>query len=161
MARPGALAWARERDFSFAIAAGLVNLGHVAVEQNDYPRAMALYREALERYRTLRNPASIAWLLQGVAITVGAMGGLEAVARLAGAIAGLCAVAGAAENAEWPPFARACAAARQALGEEAYRAARAQGAALAPERAIVDALTLLGESALDQSAPASESGPLS
>ncbi|HEU0026832.1 MAG TPA: helix-turn-helix domain-containing protein [Ktedonobacterales bacterium] len=142
-----ALAWARERDFSFAVASGLVSLGHVAVEQNDYPRATTLYREALELYRTLRNPASIAWLLQGVAITVGALGNTEAVARLAGSVTSLRAVAGAAESAEWPPFARVCAAARQALGEEAYRAASERGAALGPERAITYALTLLGESA--------------
>lgn len=142
-----ALAWARERDFSFAVASGLVSLGHVAIEQSDYPRATTLYREALELYRTLLNPASIAWLLQGVAVTTGAGGDAEAVARLAGAIAGLRAIAGAAESAAWPPFASACAAARQALDEEAYDDACAQGAALAPARAISYALTLLSDGA--------------
>ncbi len=138
-----ALAWARERDFSFAIASGLVSLGHVAVEQNDYPRASALYREALEMYRTLRNPASIAWLLEGVTVTAGAKGNTEAVAQLDGAVTSLRAVAGAAESSEWPPFARTCEVARQTLGEDAYSDASARGGALTPERAIAYALTLL------------------
>jgi predicted ATPase/DNA-binding XRE family transcriptional regulator len=138
-----ALAWARERDFSFAVASGLVSLGHVAVEQSDSPRAAALYHEALELYRTLRNPASLAWCLEGVAVTAHAAGDAEAVARLSGALAGLRAVAVSAERAEWSPFARASEASRRTLGEGAYTNALREGAQMTPERAIAYGLALL------------------
>ncbi|HEX6799279.1 MAG TPA: helix-turn-helix domain-containing protein [Ktedonobacterales bacterium] len=147
-----ALAWARERQFSFAVASGLVSLGHVAVEQGDQPRAAALYREALELYRTLRNPSSLAWCIEGVAVTRGAAGQAEAVARLCGAVGGLRAVADAGETAEWPPFANALAAARQALGEQAFATLYEEGATLAPERMVDYTLALLGEAASPTSA---------
>jgi predicted ATPase/transcriptional regulator with XRE-family HTH domain len=139
-----ALAWAHEREFSFAIASGLVSLGYVAIEQDDYPRARTLYREALELYRTLRNPASLAWCLEGVAV-VAADGDHERAARLCGSVASLRASAGAAPTpVVWPPFAQACAAARQVLGEERFTAMSAEGAALPAEQAVDYALNALG-----------------
>ncbi|HEU5438319.1 MAG TPA: tetratricopeptide repeat protein [Ktedonobacterales bacterium] len=139
-----ALAWAREREFSFAVASALVSLGHVAVEQDDYPRARELYREGLELYQTQRNPVSLAWCVAGVAATFDAQGGdAEAVARLYGIVVGLRRSAGAAESAEWQPFARAHGTSRRALGEDGFAAASAWGTALTPERAIRYALSLL------------------
>ncbi|HEX9039223.1 MAG TPA: helix-turn-helix domain-containing protein [Ktedonobacterales bacterium] len=144
-----ALDWARARDFSFAVASALVSLGHVAVEQGALTDAQARYREALALYRTLLNPASLAWLLEGVAITfqsagdAARRGDLEVVARLAGAVAGLRARAGAGESAEWAPFAAARAVAEDALGASAYRAAHDWGEALPPERAVEYALARL------------------
>ena len=150
-----ALAWAREREFSFAVASALVSLGHVAVEQGDTPRAAALYREALDLYRTLRNPASLAWCVEGAAVTRGAAGDAQAMARLCGVVSALRAVAGAGETEEWPPFAAARDAAQQALGEEAFAAAYGEGAALPPERIVDYALALLADAASDAASAAS------
>jgi tetratricopeptide (TPR) repeat protein len=138
------LAWARERNFSWAIASGLVSLGHVACEQGDFTRATALYRESLGLYRTMRNPAALAWCLEGVAVAVAAAGEHERAARLCGAVASLRTAAGAAQAAEWPPFARTQEAARHTLGEDRFAGAYAAGYALAPEQAIADALAALG-----------------
>lgn len=140
-----ALAWVRERDFSFGVASALTSLGHVAAEEGDYARASALYREALHLYQTLRNPASLGWCLEGVAVVASATGDAQSVSWLDGAIARLRTVARAAESAEWPPFARIRETARRTLGETDYRAIYAHGADLTPERAIADALALLGE----------------
>src|SRR5262249_3394032 len=104
------LVWARARHFSWAVASGLASLGHVACEEEDFARALALYRESLELYRTMRNPAALAWCLEGVAIVAAVVGEHERVARLCGAVAGLRAAVGAggapAEDG-WPPFAQA------------------------------------------------------
>jgi predicted ATPase/transcriptional regulator with XRE-family HTH domain len=135
-----ALVWARERQFSWAIASGLVSLGHVACEQGDVVRAMALYRESLELYRTLRNPAALAWCLEGVVVTVVAVGTYERAARLCGAVASLQHAANVGPAAEWPPFAGARKAARQALGTTGFAVACHAGAVLAPEQAIAEAL---------------------
>ena len=146
-----ALAWAREREFSFAIASALVSLGYVAVEQGDYPRAKTLYREALELYRSLRNPASLAWCLEGVAVVAAAAGDHERVAHLCGSVAGLRASAGAGPApGAWPPYEHACAAARQVLGEEQFTAFSTEGAALSVEQAIDYA----GGALADREAPA-------
>jgi predicted ATPase len=130
------LAWARERDFSFAVAACLASLGHVAVEQGDLAGATARYREALDLYQTLRNPASLAALLEGIAAAARATGDMDAVARLAGAVEGLRDAAGAGESAEWALFASAREEARAVRGAEAFDAAYAWGRALAPGRAL-------------------------
>jgi predicted ATPase/DNA-binding XRE family transcriptional regulator len=135
-----ALAWARARNFGFAIASALVSLGHVACEQADYAQATALYRESLTLYQTLRNPASLAWCLAGVAVTRTAAGQREAAARLAGAVAGLRASASIADAAEWTPFAQATEAAQQALGAAPFDEAYATGRALSTEQAIAYAL---------------------
>jgi tetratricopeptide (TPR) repeat protein len=136
-----ALDWARKLHFSWAIASILTSLGHVAVEQGDAARARPLYRESLELYRGMRNPSALAWCLEGVAVVAEKDGRHERVARLCGTVSGLRAAAGVAEaTAAWLPFARACEAARQVLGEEGFAAAQAAGAALSPERAIAYAL---------------------
>ncbi len=134
------LAWARARDFGFAIASGLVSLGHVACEQRDYAQATVLYREALALYQTMRNPASLAWCLAGVAVTRTAVGEHAAAARLAGAVAGLRASASIAEATEWPPFAQASETAHQALGDARLAEEHATGHALSAEQAIAYAL---------------------
>ena len=135
-----ALAWARARNFSFAVASGLVSLGHVACEQGDYSGALALYRESLGLYQHLRNQASLAWCLVGVAVAVAATGAYETTARVCGAVTALRESTHAAETAEWPPYARAMAAARGALGAERFAEAYAAGHALTVEQAIAGAL---------------------
>lgn len=137
------LAWARERHFSWAIASGLVSLGHVACEQRDFARAGALYRDALDHYRAMPNPEALAWCLEGVAIVAAAAGDHERAARLAGAVTGLRATAGIGPAAEWPPFTRAREGARLALGAARFGVAEDAGDALTPEGAITEGLAAL------------------
>jgi predicted ATPase/DNA-binding XRE family transcriptional regulator len=141
-----ALAWARERQFSWAIASGLVSLGHVACEQGDYARATTLYRESLRLYRTMRNPAALAWCLEGVVVVLVAASRHERAARLCGAIASLRQAARAAPAAEWQPFARAREAAERALGADGFAAPHRAGVALTPEQAIAAALAAISGS---------------
>jgi len=136
-----ALDWARERHFSWAIASGLMSLGHVACEQGAFAHAATLYRESLGLYRTMRNPAALARCLEGVAVVAGASGEHERAARLCGAISGLREAGRVAPpGEEWPPFAQALAATRQALGDERFASARRAGASLALEQVIGYAL---------------------
>jgi non-specific serine/threonine protein kinase len=134
------LAWARARHFSWAIASGLVSLGHVACEQGDFAGAVPLYRESLDLYRTMRNPAALAWCLEGVAVTLAAAGEYTHTAHTCGAVAGLRRAARSASTADWAPFAQAQDAARQALGEKEFTHASRSGVALSAERAISYAL---------------------
>jgi predicted ATPase/DNA-binding XRE family transcriptional regulator len=142
------LAWARERNFSFAVASGLTSLGHLACDRGDYAGAAALYRESLALYRSLPNPVALAWCLEGVVVVLAQAGDYVGTMRLCGAIAGLQQVARAAAAAVWRPFAQARAAAIQALGEDQYAAAYSAGATLSPERAIAEALDGLDRSKL-------------
>ena len=139
------LAWARERQFSWAVASGLVSLGHVACEQEDFERARGLYREGLALYRSMHNPTALAWCLNGVAVVLASGGRYERVARMCGAIDHLYAMADAAQEAEWPVFARACASARQSLGDDDFEVARAVGATLSLEQIIAYALASLDD----------------
>lgn len=136
-----ALAWSRARNFSFATASGLVSLGHLAVEQGAYAHAAALYRESLWLYQTMRNPASLAWCLEGIAVVLAASGAYASVARICGAVTGLRDAANPdADTAEWAPFAHAGETARQALGEASFGEAHAAGRTLSSEQAIAYAL---------------------
>lgn len=135
-----ALSWARELHFSWAMASVLVGLGHIACEQEVFERAKRLYHESLDLYRTMRNPTALAWCLNGVVIVLVAGGRYERAARLCGAIEHLYQTADAAPEAEWPTFTRACAVARESLGEGVFEAARAAGVALSSEQIIGYAL---------------------
>ncbi|HEX8997137.1 MAG TPA: tetratricopeptide repeat protein [Ktedonobacterales bacterium] len=136
-----ALAWARSRTFSFAVASGLVSLGHLACEQGDYDGALPLYRESLRLYQTLRNPASLEWCLEGVAVALAAQGAFEPVASICGACEGLRESAHAAESRVWEPFAQARERAQKTLGAARYAEARDAGLARSAEQAIAYALS--------------------
>ncbi len=138
------LAWVRERAFSFAVASGLFSLGHLDCEEGDFASALTHYAEALHLAQTmaLRNPTSLAWGLEGVAIALAASQQYTSVGRICGAIAALRAVAGAADQAEWPLYTQATATARAALGEQPFAEAYDAGRALTPEQAIALALEL-------------------
>lgn len=134
------LTWAREVRFSWAVASGVVSLGHVACEQEDYARARELYREGLELYRSMHNPTALAWCLNGVAVVLASGGRYERVARVCGAIGHLHEMADAAQEAEWPVFARAWESAREMLGGDGFETERSIGAALSLEQIIGYAL---------------------
>lgn len=137
------LAWVRERAFSFAVASGLISLGHLDCEEGEFASAMGRYADALRlaQTMTLRNPTTLAWCLEGVAVALSASGQHVSAARICGAIAALREVSGAADQVEWPLFMRATATARDALGEQSFAMAYDANRALTPEQAITLALT--------------------
>lgn len=139
------LAWVRERAFSFAVVSGLVSLGHLDCEEGDFASALAHYADALRLSQTqaLRNPTALAWCLEGVAVALAATHQHPSVGRISGAIAALRALAGAADQAEWPLFIRATTTARDALDEQSFAEAYDAGRALTPEQAVTSALTLI------------------
>jgi predicted ATPase/DNA-binding XRE family transcriptional regulator len=136
------LAWARERQFPWAIASGEVSLGHLACEVADMTGAASRYREALELYRNMPNPAAIAWCLEGVAICAAHRGDHAHVAWLCGAIATLQQSAGIRSGPEWSPYSFAVHAARQALGENAFTVEQAKAAGLTLDHIISRALRI-------------------
>jgi hypothetical protein len=100
-----------------------------------------LYEESLELGRRMGLKHSILLCLEGLARVAVAQGGMERAARLCGTAAAL------REDMGWPlPPARCAehertvAAAREALGEEAFAAAWVRGHTLPLEEAIIDTL---------------------
>lgn len=137
----------RENKFAWGIANGLTSLGHVACEQADYSRATTLYRESLDLSLTMPNEATLAWLLEGVAVVAAARGAYEQAARLCGVIAHLRHESDVTADAHaFPAYARAVEAARAALGQAAWRRAVADRVALSPAEAASYALSTLARS---------------
>jgi non-specific serine/threonine protein kinase len=125
-------------------AMGLRHLGLLAYLQGQPERAEGLVRQALARYRDLAQGESIAACLSDLARLASARGRAARAARLFGAAARQHE---AAEEDVAPPVFqlrddhhRREAAARAALGEDAFAAARAAGRAMALEDAVAYAL---------------------
>jgi predicted ATPase/DNA-binding XRE family transcriptional regulator len=136
------LALSRGTENAWGIARMLASLGSVACEAGEYARASRLYEESLElggRRMGLKHTTLLC--LEGLARVAVAQGRMERAARLCGAAAAL------REDSGWPlpPVKRAehertVAAAREALGEEAFEAAWVRGHALPLEETITDTL---------------------
>ncbi|HEU5439510.1 MAG TPA: tetratricopeptide repeat protein, partial [Ktedonobacterales bacterium] len=141
------LAHSRAYQLSWGVASALVALGHVACEQGDFDRAADLYRESLGLYRTMPNPAWLAWCLEGVAVVAAARARHHEVARLAGAVSARRSVA-LPDATPWPAYVEAGAHVRAALGEQAFETAAAQGVLLSAEQAIAEALRALAASSV-------------
>jgi predicted ATPase/DNA-binding SARP family transcriptional activator len=135
------LAISRELGDKGGIARSLGSLGRVAGDQGDYGAARALLEESLAIFRELGHKREIAMNLEGLAAVAVAEAQSERAVRLFGAAEGLREAIGAplppADRAEHN---RSVAAARTALGEEAFAAAWAEGRALSLEAAISYAL---------------------
>ncbi len=135
------LALLREQDERWAIPSVLNNLGDVARYQGDLGQAITLYKQSLTLYRAMGNRQDAGECLEGLAAVAGAQGQPHYAARLLGAAAALR----AAMHTPLPVVDRAAhdrimAAARTALGDDAFAAAWAAGQALPLEQAIDEAL---------------------
>jgi predicted ATPase/DNA-binding XRE family transcriptional regulator len=135
------LALSRGKEHAWGIARTLASLGSVACEAGEYARALRLYEESLELGRRMGLKHTILLCLEGLARVAVAQGRMERAARLCGTTAAL------REDMGWPlpPVKRAehertVAAAREALGEEAFAAAWVRGHTLPLEEAITDTL---------------------
>ena len=125
----------------FFLADFLVEAGMAWMEQGDLQQAQRLLAESLGLWRDIGRPKGVALALAGLSEVAAARGQPRRSARLLGAAEAL---RGASRSAR-PPYLqalvdRAVAAAREALGAEAFETAQAEGATLSEEQAIAEAL---------------------
>lgn len=140
------LAHCRSNNFTWGVAYVSTMLGHVARDQQQYALARACYRESLQLYRTIRNLASIAACLEGIAALSSAEGDHEQAIRL-------CAQATilrAKVHTPLPPdeqyiYDKVIALARSCLTAHRYAVVWQQGEALTVEEGMDLALTGLDE----------------
>jgi non-specific serine/threonine protein kinase len=131
----------REAGDQWNCAWALDGLGRVAQRLSDWGAARAYYKEGLSLFRDLGNQWGIVYGLSHLAQTAGGGGHPERAARLFGAVEAMLAPIG-----ERPPAHdlvdadRQIAAARAALGGEAFAAAWRAGGTLTQEQAIAEAL---------------------
>jgi DNA-binding CsgD family transcriptional regulator len=142
-------------------AIATLHLGRLALDEGDLATAGAKLAEGLRLAEHAGDAAAMAAGLDGVAGLAGALGRMEAAARLAGAAAALGATAGAAgRSARGDAASPVTRAARAALGETGFAVAWAAGRAMPPEQAVEYALALArpgGPSA--GPAPPQDAGP--
>ena len=136
------LTLARSTENAWAIVRTLASLGSVACDAGEYARAWGLYEEGLELAWRTGLKHTILLCLEGLARVAVAQGRMERAASLCGTTAAL------REDMGWPlpPSGYAehdhtVAAAREALGEDAFEAAWANGHALPLEEVIADTLS--------------------
>jgi predicted ATPase/class 3 adenylate cyclase len=123
------------------VAVTLHNLGWVARKRGEVAQAAALQREGLALFHELRNLLPCVEGLEHLAATAGVAGQGARAARLLGAAAACREMLGAALPADdCEDVEQSVAAARAALGEEAWAAGFAAGRTLTLEEAIAEAL---------------------
>jgi predicted ATPase/DNA-binding SARP family transcriptional activator len=119
----------------------LGGLGHVARALGDDRRATALYQESLLLRREVGDQFALAQSLEDLAAPAGRQGQARRAAQLLGAAEAQCEAMGASPPVADPAeYDRTVAAARGALGEEAFAAAWAEGRALSLDDVVAFAL---------------------
>jgi non-specific serine/threonine protein kinase len=119
----------------------LGDLGNLARDQDDYARALALYREALDLGKRHPGTRVVTEVVEAVGIMAAAVGQAERAARLLGAAKAQRDRLGLRYRAKEDQTAleNAVAAARAALEEPAFAAAWAAGRTLSPSQAVAEA----------------------
>jgi len=136
-----ALAMSRRLGDRLAIAACLLTLACTADGLGDHATARALLREAGDAYRELGSRTNIPEYLEATASFCAADGEADRAARLFGAAQALREKMGIPlEPSDRAEYERTVAAARAALGDEAFAAAWAEGRAMSWQEAMVYAL---------------------
>jgi len=129
----------RELGDKRGISAALHNLGDVAREQGDYARASSLYAEGLALYQAMGNKEGVAGCLEAVAGAAYAQGQMERATRSYAAAEALRDAIGAPlTSTNRATHDQALVNARRALGEPAFAAAWAAGAALSMDQAVAE-----------------------
>ena len=128
------LALAKAIDFRSGIAGALTFLGRLALEEGNTALARELFDESLALLHEMNEnvPLAVATNLQGIGVTLAALGRPMEAVRLWGAADALCALL----PEERAFVARARAAVRAELSEEAFTAAWAEGHAMTLEQAL-------------------------
>jgi predicted ATPase/DNA-binding CsgD family transcriptional regulator len=128
---------ASEKSFQPALAEGLSILGRVVARQRDLERARTLHEESLASARGTAQPWVVAFSLEGLADLAVVQGSPGLAARRWGAARALREQAGTPLPAMWrADYDRAVAAARAALGEQAFSACWAEGHASSVEQVL-------------------------
>jgi predicted ATPase/DNA-binding SARP family transcriptional activator len=116
-------------------------LGHLARGYGDYAGCAAFYRESLALRQERGDRFTIAQSLEDFACLAARQGEYQRAARLLGAADGLCARLGRSLPVAWPDeFRHTVASVREALGEEAFAAARSAGRVMSLQQAVDYAL---------------------
>jgi hypothetical protein len=119
----------------------LGNLGHLARQDQDYPRALSFYKASLAERIALGDHLVIAMSLEDLATVAARQGKHGRVARLLGAAEALCEPLGQALPVAVPAeYEHAVSTAHAALGEEGFAAAWAQGRVMSLHQATAYAL---------------------
>jgi non-specific serine/threonine protein kinase len=130
-----------EQGESRGIAHTHLNLGHLAPFDGDHSGARAHYQQALDRFGQREEKEGIALSLEGFGMLAAAEGRAVRAGRLFGAAEAIReAIRVQKAPPDLPPYEHAIAAARAALGEEAFETAWAEGRAMNLEHAIAYAL---------------------
>jgi hypothetical protein len=143
-----ALALQRATGDGWGLSISLGYLGLLAGERGDYARAAAAHRESLQLRWDAAVWEDVAASLSDLASLAAATGRAEQAARLFGAAAAVRDETGRSFVLYFPEravFERREAAARAALGADAYAVAEAAGRALAREQAVAEAAALADE----------------
>ena len=139
------LTLSRAIDFRPSIAGALSFLGRVALVEGNTAAAAELFEESLTLLlRDVKDSWPVAVVLQGIGVTVAAVGRLAAAIWLWGAAEALC----AATDTPLPPDERAFVERARMrvlsqLSDEAFASAWAEGRAMTPEQALAAAQTTL------------------
>lgn len=132
----------------WGIAGSLADLGNLARDQKNFEVAYSLYRESMRMFQELDHKRGIARILECFACSAAAQAAPERSLRLAGAAAALRQTLGAPLTpGEQPKLDRGLEPARQALSDAASGTAWLEGWALPFEKAVEEALRLLGAQA--------------
>jgi predicted ATPase/class 3 adenylate cyclase len=132
------LALRREINDKFLIAHSLNYLGIVARRESDHRRAAALYRESVSLFQEVGNRHGLALCLASFGGMIADQGQPARAARLLGAAAGALERLSAAMVLGDPVgYEYDVAAVRNALGDEAFAAAWAEGQAMTLDQAII------------------------
>lgn len=128
------LALAKAIDFRSGTAGALTFLGRLALEEGNAALAHELFEESLALLRAMNEnmPLAVATNLQGIGVTLAALGQPAEAVRLWGAAEALCALL----PEERAFVARARVAVRAELSQEAFTAAWAEGQAMTLEQAL-------------------------
>lgn len=135
------LSLARRHDDQWSSAMSLTVLGHVELADGDDKRALELFGEAASLLQTIGNFMYLPWCLEGLAGVVTTRGQHERAAELDGAREAVRIQAGVLIAPLHPVgYARTLATVRNALTQDAFRAAYAAGKTRPAEQTLAAAL---------------------
>lgn len=140
-----ALRGMQEAGYTIGLVMTFGDIGDMARDQEDYPQALAMYREALSLSHERAGIPVVAAVIEGVGVVAIARGWAERGIRLLGATEALCERTGLQYRVASNQVAldAAIATARAALNPEQFAAAWAAGRTLLPEQAVAEALVRL------------------
>ena len=150
------LAIRRQHGYKWAIGASLGSLGWVALRRQDFKRMKTLLDESLAIRVEIGDKGGIAWCLEKLAEAKHEQAQFQTATKIFGHAEALRAPIGSViDPADQPEYARIISDLRSALGEEAFAALWAEGAAM-PLKEVIDCALSELESTADSTGVAKE-----